>query len=436
MGGLLRTLGRVDALAIGIGAVIGAGIFRTTGLVVASTGGLAGATALWLLGGFVSVMGALVYGDLATRVPEAGGPYAYVRDAFGRAAGFVDGWLHAGVSIPARQAASFAAVGEVLSELTGTAHPRAFGAAVLLALLAVNLAGVRRGTNLQRVLTGAKLVAIGGVIALAFLPARHAPIGDTTTVASATLVTALAGIWFAFLGWSDVALLAEELRAPRRDLPFVLIVTVLVVTGVYVVFQAAVALALGGGAAAASSFPALRMAETRLGPAGERFLAAVALVSMVGGVSEGLLVRPRIAFALARDGLAPKGLARVDSRGTPWTAMLAHAAAVLGLIATGSFASLLLLLTMAQAAAGLLEAASWFRIARLRAPVVPCPGAPWVPAAFTAANGGMCVAVAVASPESLLFTTIVIATLALAGAALTARERGRTRKLRRPRSEG
>ena len=125
VGRLLRSLGRIDALAIGVGAVIGAGIFRTTGLVVASTGGLAAATALWLVGGVVSALGALVYGDLATRVPEAGGPYAYVREAFGRAAGFVDGWLHAGISVPARQAASFAALGEVLSEMTGTPHPRA-----------------------------------------------------------------------------------------------------------------------------------------------------------------------------------------------------------------------------------------------------------------------------------------------------------------------
>ena len=155
MASLLRSLGRIDALAIGIGAVIGTGIFRTTGLVVASTGGLAAATGLWLLGGVVSVLGALVYGDLATRVPEAGGPYAYVRDAFGRATGFVDGWLQAGISIPARQAASFAALGEVLAELTGGKHPRVLGASVLGVLLAVNLTGVRTGANVQRVLTAA-----------------------------------------------------------------------------------------------------------------------------------------------------------------------------------------------------------------------------------------------------------------------------------------
>jgi hypothetical protein len=98
--------------------------------------------------------------------------------------------------------------------------------------------------------------------------------------------------------------------------------------------------------------------------------------------------------------------------------MMAHAAAVLCLLATGTFASLLLLLTFAQAAAGLLEAASWFRIARARAAVVPCPGAPWVPAAFTAANAALCVAVVVESPSSLVFTTVVIAALALGGIGL------------------
>jgi len=138
-----------------------------------------------------------------------------------------------------------------------------------------------------------------------------------------------------------------------------------------------------------------------------------------------LLVRPRIAFALARDGLAPQALARVDARGTPWAAMMAHAAVVLSLLATGTFASLLLLLTLAQAAAGLLEAASWFRIVRLRSPVVPCPGAPWVPAVFTAANGALCVTVAVASPSSLLLTAAAIGALALGGAILTARGRRR-----------
>jgi APA family basic amino acid/polyamine antiporter len=392
MGSLLRSLGRADALAIGVGSVVGAGIFRATGLVVAATGGLAGSTAIWLGVGVVSMMGALVYGDLSTRVPEAGGSYAYVREAFGRATGFADGWLQAALAIPARQAAGFAAVGEVLAEITGWPHARTLAVLSVVVLVAQNLGGVRTGALVQRVLTALKLVAITAVIALAFWPARHAPAPALPVTGS--LVTAVAGVWYAFLGWQDVALLAEELRAPRRDLPFVLVATVAVATLVYVAFQAAVYLGLGGGAAAASDLPALRMAEARLGAAGERALAFVALVSMVGGVTEGILVRPRIAFAMARDGLAPAVLARVDVRGTPWVAMLAHGGLILALVATGTFERLLLLLVFTQAITGLLEAASWFRVAKHHPAVVPCPGAPWVPLGFALANGALCVAVA------------------------------------------
>jgi APA family basic amino acid/polyamine antiporter len=418
---LLRSLGRVDALAIGIGSVIGVGIFRTTGLVVAATGGPMGATAIWLGVGVVSALGALVYGDLSTRVPEAGGPYAYVRDAFGRATGFADGWLHAGVSVPARQAAGFAAIGEVLSELGAPGPPRALASGVLVALMAVNLAGVRSGAIAQRALTVAKLIAIAAVMGLVLLPARYAP--STALPVSGSWVTAVAGVWYAFLGWQDVALLAEEIRDPRRDLPFVLLATVLVVTAVYVAFQGAIFVGLGGSATAASDLPALRLAETRFGAAGGRFLGAVALLSMVGGVAEGLLVRPRIAFAMARDGLAPRVLARVDRRGTPWAAMLAHGVLVLGLVATGTFERLLLLLVFSQALTGLLEALSWFRIARRREAVVRCPGAPWVPLGFAAANGALCVAVAVESPGSFAFTIATLGGLGAVGVLVARRNR-------------
>jgi len=97
---------------------------------------------------------------------------------------------------------------------------------------------------------------------------------------------------------------------------------------------------------------------------------------------------------------------------------------VLGLLASGTFAQFLLLLTFAQAASGLLEAASWFRLARTREAVVPCPGAPWVPAAFTVANGALCVAVGIASPGSIAFTALAVGGLAVAGAVL---ERSRAR---------
>src|SRR4051812_20850819 len=104
MAQLQRQLNRIDALAVSLGSVIGVGVFYNTGLVLSGTGGLAGATALWLIVGVVCLAGAILYADLSTRVPEAGGPYAYVRVAFGRPTAFVYGWMNAAVSMPVRQA--------------------------------------------------------------------------------------------------------------------------------------------------------------------------------------------------------------------------------------------------------------------------------------------------------------------------------------------
>ena len=102
MAELKRRLRRVDALAIALSTVIGIGIFRNTGVVLRGTDGFIGATLLWIIGGVLVLGGAVLYADLSGRVPEAGGPYAYVRVAFGGRAAFAYGWMNAGVAIPAR----------------------------------------------------------------------------------------------------------------------------------------------------------------------------------------------------------------------------------------------------------------------------------------------------------------------------------------------
>src|ERR1043165_6397068 len=112
---LERRLDRVDALAISLGAVIGVGVFRNTGLVLSGTGGVGGATLLWLAVGAVCLMGTTLYADLSSRVPEAGGGYAYVRVACGGAPSFIYVWMFFGVANTMRQATVYAAIGERLS---------------------------------------------------------------------------------------------------------------------------------------------------------------------------------------------------------------------------------------------------------------------------------------------------------------------------------
>jgi APA family basic amino acid/polyamine antiporter len=395
--GLQRRLGRIDALAIALGSVIGVGVFRATGVVVRGSGGFAEATAIWVIVGVVCMAGAVLYADLSARVPEAGGPYAYVRVAFGRPAAFVYGWMNGGISMPARQASVMLVIGEVLAgSLPGA--PRLWSAAMLVALVAINLLGVRVGALVQRVLTAGKIGTILLVIALAIVAAPGAA-AAAAAPAAMSLAAAVSACWYSYIGWQDTALLAEELREPGRDLPVVLVGSVAAVLVLYTSIHVAVYLGLGG--AAHGELPARDVAVLVLGGAGFALLSGLMLSSMIGGAAEAIMVRPRIAMALARDGLAPAPIAAIDRRGTPHGAILFHSAIAMAIVATGSFTEQLKLLGFAQGFLGLFETASYFAVRRQR----PERPARWYqPAAallFILANAALCVLTARDDPKRI-----------------------------------
>ncbi len=427
---LARRLTRVDALAIGVGSVIGTGIFRTTGEVLRGAGGFWGATLVWVSVGIVSAMGALVYAEMAARVPEAGGPYAYVREAFGGYAAFLDGGLAALVSVPARQAAGLAVIGEMLARLLGVDRPRLGAALTLGVLLALSLPGVRAGAIAQRFFTAAKLALVGGVVVLAIVGVVSGVSGVTSRDAaevpvalpSISLASALGGAWYSYLGWQDAALLTEEIESPSRDMRFALVATVGIVSGAYLLVHVALFVGLGGGPEASGSFPALSLAHRCFGPAGETAMTVALLVSMVGGAAESLLVRPRVAFALARDGFAPRALAFVNRGGTPAVAMLLHAAIVLGLVLSGTFRDLLALLAFTQALTGLAEASSAFVLV---VPRSPRAGARVSTAGFVAANAAVCLLVAYEEPRQVGYALVALLSLTVGYAFVRARLRAR-----------
>src|SRR5262245_17854011 len=217
---LKRRLDRIDALAISLGAVIGVGVFRNTGLVLAGTGGVLGATLLWVAIGLVCLTGTTLYADLSSRVPEAGGGYSYVRVAFGGAPSFIYGWTFFGVANTLRQAVVYSAIGERLSVwLPG--GPQLLGSIVLLILGSLTMVGVRTGAITQRIFTTGKLATIALVVILSIiLAASGSPqVAASATFPSESFVTAVSAAWFTMLGWQEVVLLAEEVHHPRRDLP-------------------------------------------------------------------------------------------------------------------------------------------------------------------------------------------------------------------------
>ena len=381
---------------------------------------------VWLALGALSLAGAYVYADLATRVPEAGGPYAYVRVAFGRVAGFVDGWFAVIVGNPARQATGIALIGELLARMLGMDAPRALAVGVVIVLSALNWIGVKTGARSQKVFTAVKLAALFGVVVLALWP--HSSPSSATETAKALpplpILFALTGAWYAYLGWEDVALLAEELRSPRKDLLVVFVGSVTIVVAVYLLVNGAILYAADGSALAGAELPALDIAHRVLGPHADQAMSAFMLVSAVGAAAEGMMVRPRFAFAIARDGFAPQILTRVNRGGTPTGALALHATLVAALLLSGSFQWILSLFVFAQAVQSFFESASYFIIRRrIPAPQLT-PLHPVLPALFVAANGTLAVWIAWQEPLSVFYAVLAVVTAMGAYRAHTLLRRG------------
>jgi basic amino acid/polyamine antiporter, APA family len=393
---LQRRLHRIDALALALGTVIGIGVFRNTGMVLRGAGGFGGATLLWLVSGMLVLGGAVLYADLSSRVPEAGGPYAYVRVAFGGKAAFAYGWMNAGVAIPARQASTAAITGELLAAWIPL-HARTLALTLYLVLAVIHLFGVRAGAIAQRIFTAGKLLTVMLVVVLAVaLGAMGTGMtGEPAGAAAVPAVTfglALSAVWYTYLGWQDAVLLAEELHEPRRDLPVVMIGTVLLTTVIFTALHATVFWGLGGGAEAYDmQYPALHVASRMLGGFGDNLLRVLMVASLIGVTAGGLLVRPRIGMALARDGLGPAPLTRVSRLGTPYVALALQVVISAGLIWTGSYIKLLELISFAMGVLGLFEIASYFVVRRKRPELPTSRLHPWAPLAFLIMSGALCV---------------------------------------------
>lgn len=397
--------------------MIGVGVFRATGLVLRGAGSLLGATLLWLIVIAVCIAGARVFADLAAQIPEAGGPYAYVRVGFGRRVAALYGGINAAVSVPVRQAAALSVAGELAARMLGVSS-RAAALAIVVGLVALTLLGVRAAAIGQRIFTAGKLAILVAIVVIGVASDGEGPT-TSAVLAPVSIATALGAVWYCCLGWQDAVLLSEELEQPRRDLPAVMIGTVAIAGALYLAVQIAVVVGLAGSVAAGGDLPALALTEARLGPHAGGLVSAVLLAAIVGGAAETMFVRPRLAMAMARDGLAPAALARVSEVGTPWVAMLVHAAIVVVLIGTGSFAELLPLLVFVQGVLGTFECASWFAIRRR----APGPLGPTAPRVFLAGNLVICGLALAGDPLRAGIAAAVLVALAVATRRVSATER-------------
>ncbi len=345
---LTRQLGLASVTALVIGEVIGVGIFLTPATMARSLGSPFWLLVVWLVMGVMALSGALCYGELAARFPEAGGGYVYLRRAYGPAVAFLYGWkclLVMDPGITAAVAVGLASYVGYVVDLSGV-ELKAVAIGAILVLAAINIAGVRLGAGLMQWLTAFKLGALGliAVLALAlglgdwanFAPfvAQHAG----SDPLPGALAPALVAAFFAFGGWWEIGKLAGEATDPGRTLPRALAIGVATVTAVYILTSAVFLYLVPLERVASGETFAAQAGEALFGRAGGQVFAGIVLVAVLGSLMALLMALPRLYYAMARDGLFFRGVAAVHPRfGTPARAIVIQAALASLLVALGTF---------------------------------------------------------------------------------------------------
>jgi APA family basic amino acid/polyamine antiporter len=408
-----------------VGIMIGSGIFRTPGLVAAPLGRADLTFVAWALGGALAWMGALVFAELSTRHPDAGGKYVYAREAFGRRAGFVVGWSEALGMYCAAIAAVAVVSGEYLARLLGRpdASPRLLGVLFIVLAVVLNLRGVAVGRWAQNLATSAKVLALAAVVVAAFAAGdgagwRSAPPGAAAAggLFGAMAIAFQAVIW-TYYGYPDAAKIAEEMVDPARTLPRVYLLGVGLVTCLYLLLNAAFLHVLPLERLAGSTLAAGDVMQVLFGPRAGALMAGLALVVVLATLNANVFVTPRVVFGLARDGLAPLALARVAGGGTPWSAMLLVGAVAILLAVTGTFERLLSLAILLVLVTDGFMVTVLFRLRARRAPAAfAVPWYPLLPTAFLGVYALLLVIAVRAQPVLAAVTAAALAVTYLVGA--------------------
>ncbi len=335
------TLSVVDAVALIVGIVIGAGIFRAPSAVAVHVPSPGVFLLLWVLGGLVSLVGALCYAELATAYPHAGGDYHYLRRAFGPGLAFLFGWARMTV-IQTGSIASLAYVfGDYMTALVplGPHASALYAASAVLGLTVVNVGGIRPGKWAQNLLTAAKL---GGLLAIGWAGLAllgQAPGGPTDVRPGAgSLGLALVFVLYTYGGWNEAAYISAELRDVRRNMVRALVGGVGLVTAAYVFTNLAYLWGLGLAGMRASGVVAADLLRRALGPAGAVLVSLLIAVTALGGVNGTVLTGARTNYALGRDFSVFAPLGRWHARsGTPTRALWVQGAIALLLVLFGAW---------------------------------------------------------------------------------------------------
>ena len=349
---LKRQIGLRTAIALIVGEVIAVGIFLTPAGMAKSLGSPVWLLVVWLIMGAMALCGALCYGELAARFPEAGGGYVYLREAYGRPVAFLYGWMALLVMDPGLTAALAVGLASYVAYIfhLSNAGQKAVAVGAIFAIALVNIRGVKLGGWLVRWLTILKLGLLGVVVVWGFGSQAGQWSNFTPFLAqrpgSSPLLVALAGgivaAFFSFGGWWDLSKLAGEVRNPERTLPRALIYGVSILTAVYIITSAAFVYLVPLERVTTGEIFAAQAGEVLFGRIGGQVLSGIVIVAVLGSLAAIVMSAPRVYFAMARDGLFIPAAAAIHPRfETPARAITIQAVLASLLVLAGTFSTII-----------------------------------------------------------------------------------------------
>jgi amino acid transporter len=327
-----------DGIVITVGMVIGVGIFKLPSLVAGNSAGPAEFLLAWLLGGAVSLCGALVYAELASRHPETGGEYAFLMRGLGRGVAFLFAWSRMTVIQTGAIAAVAFAFGDYASEIVrlGDSSPALWAAIAVVAMTLLNFAGTLPSKTLQRLMLMALAAALV-LLSLAALLAAGTPRPAVQGSPGGSFGLAMIFVLFTYGGWNEAAYLAGEVRDPRRNMTRILVWGIVAVTALYMLVNASYLAALGLGGMRDSKAVAADVMRLVAGEKGATLLALVVCVAALTTINAAIFTGARTNWALGRDFPLFRGLGSWRATGsTPANALVLQGVIALALIGAGS----------------------------------------------------------------------------------------------------
>lgn len=395
---LKRQIGFRTAVALIVGEVIAVGIFLTPSGMAKSLGSPLWLLVVWLIMGGMALCGALCYGELATRFPEAGGGYVYLREAYGRPVAFLYGWMAMLVMDPGLTAALAVGLASYVGYIFNLSPNllKIVAITAILSVAVVNIRGVKPGGWLVRWLTILKLGLLGMVIVWSFASqnghwSNFQPLVDQRP-GSEPLLAALAGgivgAFFSFGGWWDLSKLAGEVRNPERTLPRALIFGVTILTGVYILTSAAFMYLVPLDQVTAGEIFVAQAGEALFGRVGGAVLSSIVIVAVLGSLAAIVMSAPRVYFAMARDGLFIPAAAKLHPRfETPARAIIIQTALACALVLLGTFNTIISYFVFVVVVFIGLTVATLFVFRRKSEAPYRTPGYPLTPLVFLLLTG-------------------------------------------------